>query len=75
MTTNFEFQLSEIVERHTCANMEVAHRLTPESVDSDYLMCSSINSIERSDISGWLAIGDDRGTLIFFCPFCGQRLV
>jgi hypothetical protein len=75
MTTDFEFQPSEIVERHTCANMDVAHRLTPEGVDHDYFMCSSIYSIVRSDVSGWLAIGDERGTSIFFCPFCGQRLI
>lgn len=66
---------TEIIDRHECPGMKLSYMISPEGLDDGYFECSAIYDIVRSNRSGWLAVGDGRGSSIFFCPFCGKRLV
>lgn len=68
---------TEVVERHTCAGMAASWNLTPEGIDRMWFGHGpAIAEIVKSSLSGWLAITDEEtGSFIFFCPFCGKRLI
>lgn len=65
---------TNIIDWHDCVHMETAHALTPEYLD-DYLDMNAIVHIYKTSHAGWMAVSNSRGTAIFFCPFCGKRLV
>lgn len=65
----------DILDWHDCPHQKTAHMLGPEHIGQYYVECEAIDRVVKTKDFGWCAEGSNRATHIFFCPFCGKRLV
>ena len=70
-----EMEVASELEQHTCRQMTTRPMVTEKMENEAEMLCYGpiIYKIVKT-ADGWLAHNEEYGSVISFCPFCGERL-